>query len=421
MQTYSEVQGSEQISQSWSKFVTNDRTILSNFSGKTEPTDMVHEDHVGMIYYNIDSKKSYQLTNVFQNPDGTIGATWTELWDNNLNRTNAYTYTNRGTITSAINFNSQVAFGVYRVSLVNWDGCSNQPSSGASTGVLINNHGGTTLRTQVYVDTNNKMFRRTYTGSTWTAWVTTYDSSSLTKTSQLTNDSNYVTVSDLTTESLSGKLANTFVYASSVNTSSTSTGSPPGWNTGKYIPAVNAGGVIEVGRIIDFHTSSSETLDYAVRLDVGATAPETAGGGTLTLTGDFKVSSTISSTGNITSTGGDVIASSDERLKEDIEVITDAVEKVKQIRGVTFKRKKNSKSEPRQTGVIAQELQKVLPEAVVEMKDEESGEDYLYVAYGNTVGLLIEAIKEQQKTIEELQKHIGMPVKKASKPRAKRG
>jgi len=49
----------------------------------------------------------------------------------------------------------------------------------------------------------------------------------------------------------------------------------------------------------------------------------------------------------------------------------------------------------RQTGVIAQEVQKVLPEAV-------SGDEYLGVAYGNLAGLLIEAIKEQQQTIAAL-------------------
>ena len=53
----------------------------------------------------------------------------------------------------------------------------------------------------------------------------------------------------------------------------------------------------------------------------------------------------------------------------------------------------------RKTGVIAQEVEAVLPEAV---KDGE----YKSVAYGNMVGLLIEAIKEQQAQIEELKSEI---------------
>jgi Chaperone of endosialidase len=53
-------------------------------------------------------------------------------------------------------------------------------------------------------------------------------------------------------------------------------------------------------------------------------------------------------------------------------------------------------------GVIAQEVQEVLPEVVVEGSD-----GILSVAYGNIVGVLIEAIKEQQKQIEELKAKIG--------------
>ena len=94
--------------------------------------------------------------------------------------------------------------------------------------------------------------------------------------------------------------------------------------------------------------------------------------------------------GNITATGN-VTAYSDERLKSNIKTIEGAVDTVKALRGVTFE--KDGKDS---LGVIAQEVQKVLPEVVVE------GEEYLSVAYGNMVGLLIEAIKEQQAQIDEL-------------------
>ena len=101
--------------------------------------------------------------------------------------------------------------------------------------------------------------------------------------------------------------------------------------------------------------------------------------------------------GSITA-GGNITASSDIRLKEDIEVITDAINKVKQITGVTYTRKENNK---RQTGVIAQDVLKVLPEAV------EGSEDSMYsVAYGNMVGLLIEAIKDQQTIIDSQESRI---------------
>jgi hypothetical protein len=86
---------------------------------------------------------------------------------------------------------------------------------------------------------------------------------------------------------------------------------------------------------------------------------------------------------------GDITAYSDARVKKDVVVITDALDKVSKLRGVTFTRTDEDNNGKRGTGVIAQELQAVLPEAVTEAHD-----GMLTVAYGNTVGLLIEAIKE---------------------------
>ncbi len=60
---------------------------------------------------------------------------------------------------------------------------------------------------------------------------------------------------------------------------------------------------------------------------------------------------------------GDITIVSDKRFKEDIELIPDAVEKIKELRGVTFTRT-DQYTDKRFTGVIAQEVQAVLPEAV---------------------------------------------------------
>jgi hypothetical protein len=103
---------------------------------------------------------------------------------------------------------------------------------------------------------------------------------------------------------------------------------------------------------------------------------------------------TLSGGGNFT-VNGNVTAFSDERLKSNIKTIDNALEKVSKLRGVSF-----DKDGEKGIGVIAQEVQKVLPEVVLE------GE-YLSVAYGNIVGLLIEAIKEQQEQIEDLKKRLG--------------
>jgi Chaperone of endosialidase len=97
-------------------------------------------------------------------------------------------------------------------------------------------------------------------------------------------------------------------------------------------------------------------------------------------------------TGDFTAQG-DVAAYSDKRLKFDIKPIENALEKIKQLNGVTF----NKHSDPyrRSTGLIAQDVEKVLPEAI---HYDDSG--YLSVAYGNLIGLLVEAIKELTGVIE---------------------
>ena len=94
----------------------------------------------------------------------------------------------------------------------------------------------------------------------------------------------------------------------------------------------------------------------------------------------------------------DVTAFSDVILKDNIDTIDNALDRVKGMRGVFFDRKDNKQE--RQTGVIAQEVEPFLPEVVRETKDEKKIKS---VAYGNMVGVLIEAIKELNAKVEELQ------------------
>ena len=107
-------------------------------------------------------------------------------------------------------------------------------------------------------------------------------------------------------------------------------------------------------------------------------------------------------TGNVTAYG----SVSDERLKENIKVIENPIEKIKDLKGVTFTYKKDGE---KSTGLIAQDLEKVLPEAVYTSKtivDETKGEkaeEHLAIRYGNTVGLLVEAIKELEARVKELE------------------
>ena len=85
-------------------------------------------------------------------------------------------------------------------------------------------------------------------------------------------------------------------------------------------------------------------------------------------------------------------ATSDVSLKENIEVIDEPITKLSELKGVTFDWKKGGHS----VGVIAQDVEKVLPTAVGGSKDQKT------VNYNAIIGLLVESVKDQQKQIEEL-------------------
>ena len=105
----------------------------------------------------------------------------------------------------------------------------------------------------------------------------------------------------------------------------------------------------------------------------------------------------LDSSGNLTATGN-VGAYSDMALKEDIYEIENALDKVKKLRGVHFTKKADKSKE---IGVVANEVEKVVPELVDEIEDEKLG-TIKTMKYANTVGLLIEAVKDLSKQVEEL-------------------
>ena len=110
-------------------------------------------------------------------------------------------------------------------------------------------------------------------------------------------------------------------------------------------------------------------------------------------------------TGDSIRVAGDVVAyySSDKRYKENIKPIESPIEKVKSIRGVTFQWNEKSHKETgkKDVGVIAQEVEEVLPE-IVQTRDN----GYKAVDYQKLTAVLIEAVKEQQKQIDELKSII---------------
>ena len=90
---------------------------------------------------------------------------------------------------------------------------------------------------------------------------------------------------------------------------------------------------------------------------------------------------------------GNVIGLSDINLKKNVEIIENPLDKINKLRGVYFNYINND--ERRQIGMIAQEVEKIIPE-VVYMTNENTKA----IAYNNLIGLLIEGIKELSNIIK---------------------
>lgn len=146
---------------------------------------------------------------------------------------------------------------------------------------------------------------------------------------------------------------------------------------------------------------STGTLTSTLLRANGGTASTTTTTGALVVTGGVGVSGAIYA-------GSDVVAhaSSDIRLKEDISKIDDSLEKLSKINGYEYFWNKTAQEmfperTMRDVGVIAQEVQQVLPSAVVERAD-----GYLAVNYDKIIPLLIESIKTLKEEIEGMKREI---------------
>jgi hypothetical protein len=136
--------------------------------------------------------------------------------------------------------------------------------------------------------------------------------------------------------------------------------------------------------------------------------------------GSFGVGTAASgTTGEIRATNNITAFYSDKRLKDIISTIPNALAKLLTLSGVIFTQNKKAEefgynNYEEQVGVIAQEVQAVLPQVVKpapfdldENNQSKSGDNYITVQYEKLVPLLIEAIKEQQKQIDELKAKVG--------------
>ncbi len=154
--------------------------------------------------------------------------------------------------------------------------------------------------------------------------------------------------------------------------------------TGGTVSATN----INVGDTVSATNIKGSTVSATSRITGPVVSATNITGSNVSVTGYIKAAS-VSTSGNIHA-AGEIASQSDERLKSNIKIISGAVDKVKNLKGVTFTFKADNRPS---TGLLAQDVQSVMPEAV-----DHNG-DYLYVAYGNLLGLIVEALKELDQKI----------------------
>jgi hypothetical protein len=152
------------------------------------------------------------------------------------------------------------------------------------------------------------------------------------------------------------------------------------------------GRVDSSGNFIIGAATSTGTASQRLQVNSGGYFNGLVGIGTTNPTSELTVQGNVYITGVATAT--DFNSLSDISLKTNVTTIADPLEKVMQIRGVTFDWKENQRAS---AGVIAQEIEKVLPQLV-------NGGEIKTVNYNGLIGLLIECVKKQQEEIDELKK-----------------
>jgi hypothetical protein len=184
------------------------------------------------------------------------------------------------------------------------------------------------------------------------------------------------------------------------------------------------------GQLLIGNSSGTLTAATLTGTTNRVTVTNSSGGITLSTPQDISTASNVqfdslgvgtagsATSGEIRATNQITAYYSDERLKENITLIPNALDKVLQLRGVTYNANQLAESfgfinKEKQVGVIASDIEKVLPEAVKPapfdilrlqegIEISKSGENYKTVQYEKIVPLLIEAIKELSQQVQEL-------------------
>jgi hypothetical protein len=229
-----------------------------------------------------------------------------------------------------------------------------------------------------------------------TANLESFSSSALTRLSTLETETSNL---ELTTASLNTSVSNLNSFSSSQlgkdSTLATYTGSVDGRFTtlATYTGSVNTS-------ISNLNTTTASLLIETSNLETFTASLSTTSNVRF---GSLGIGVAASGTSGRIDAAGDVVAfsSSDIRLKENITVIPNAIEKIRKISGNTYDWKADLKDvhgyEGNDVGVIAQEIEEVLPQLV---QNRDNG--YKAVKYDKLVALLIEGIKEQQQHIDNL-------------------
>jgi hypothetical protein len=295
-----------------------------------------------------------------------------------------------------------------------------------SSGYIFANYINTTANdvtsgvTKVMVETGNDNYIRHGSAAAVRSFLNVADgATNVTNNNQLTNGAGYTTnVGDITGvtagSGISGGGTSGTVTINHSDTSSQSSVNNSGATVIQDVTLDTYGHVTGLGS----HTLTLGNLGYTGATNANYITNNnqlTNGAGYTTNTGDITgvtagtnlngggssggVTLNLDSTITLTTVNaGTVNTTSDKRAKDDITPITGALNKVQQLGGYSFTLKA---TDEKSSGVIAQEVQKVMPELV-----QEGAEGLLSVQYGNMVGLLIEAIKEQQAQIDELKQKL---------------
>lgn len=288
-----------------------------------------------------------------------------------------------GTIT-----NAQLAGSIAGTKLLNDTVSSTQMTT---TGVVGAPYGGASVIPTFTVDTKGRI---TYAANVTPSIATT----------QLTGTISDSQIADVATTKLTGTISNAQL-ASGIDASKLTTGTLPSarlpattvvagtYGSATKIPTIS---VDSAGRLtaasetsVTFTTIADDNTTNATRYInfTSATSGSLSAIGTATSKLTFNPSSGVVGATNFT-------ASSDEKLKTDIATVTNALATVNSLRGVTFSWKENGL---KSMGVIAQEVEQILPELVTEVDGTKK------VYYDNFVGLLIEAVKELSSRVAYLE------------------